>query len=73
MIKAAELANPSSCWNKAKIDHMLFVLIQTDLAAPETIRFWVKERIRLGLNKEEDTQLREALMVADYMEASHES
>ena len=45
MLKVRELSEPTSCLNKALLGEMIFVLIQSDVAAPETIRFWVQRRI----------------------------
>lgn len=47
---------------------MLFVLLGRDPAAPDTIRFWVRERIRLGLNAAGDPKMVEAEECARTME-----
>ncbi len=47
---------------------MVFVLLSRDAAAPVAIRAWVAERLRLGKNKETDTQIIEALETALIME-----
>jgi hypothetical protein len=60
MIKREELANLSSCMNRAHDDEMMFVLLGRDVAAPAAIWAWIEERIRLGKNKPDDEQLREA-------------
>lgn len=60
MKKAEELFNPSSCLNRADDNETLFVLLGRDKATPATIRFWVAERIRLGLNKASDRQIVQA-------------
>jgi hypothetical protein len=73
MIKAQELADPTSCLNKAKDDEMLFVLRGKDLAAPETIRSWVRERIVHQLNYADDPKIVEALACADAMEAARKA
>ena len=41
MKKTDELADPTSCLNKARDDERLFVLLARDPAAPVTIRAWV--------------------------------
>ena len=69
MRKSDELKNPNSCLNRARDDEWLFVLIGRDVAAPDTIRFWCDERIRLGKNEPEDPQIRRALRCAQEMEA----
>lgn len=70
MRKRDELTNPNSCMSKAKDDEMTFVLLGRDVAAPDTIRFWVAERIRLGKNTATDSQILEAIECAEYMDAS---
>jgi len=70
MRKTEELADQNSCLNRAKDDEMLFVLLGRDIAAPAAIRAWCKERIRLGKNKRDDAQIREALACADFIGGS---
>jgi hypothetical protein len=57
-----------SCLNKALDDEMIFVLLQRDDAAPETIRFWCEARIRRGINKPGDRKIQDALHCAEVME-----
>lgn len=64
MIKTKELSEPTSCWNKADADELLFVLMGRDAAAPVAIEVWVQERIRLGINQAGDAQIAEALACA---------
>lgn len=71
MKKRDELTDPSSCMSRARDDEWTFVLLGRDQAAPATIRFWVKERIRLGKNTMSDPQIREALDAAYAIEATH--
>ena len=68
MLKALEMTDQDSCLNKAEDAEMLFVLLGRDMAAPSTIRFWVRERIRLGKNVPGDAQTTEALRCANSME-----
>ena len=68
MRKRMELVDPRSCMSRAADDEWTFVLLGRDAAAPQTIRFWVDERIRLGKNKISDAQMQEALTSADAME-----
>lgn len=70
MIKTLEQTDPASCWNKAAVTELVFVLLGRDVAAPAAIRAWVRARIRLGKNRSWDTQILEALNCADDMEAS---
>jgi hypothetical protein len=60
MRKREELTNPASCLNRAAEDEMLFVLLGRDAAAPAAVRAWIAERIRLGKNKADDPQIRDA-------------
>ena len=69
MLKQNELSNPNSCLNKAKDDELIFVLLARDPAAPEAVRAWIKERIRLGKNKPGDAKLIEAAHWAATVEA----
>jgi hypothetical protein len=68
MIKEEELRNPKSCINRAEATEMLFVLLARDVAAPDTIRYWVQKRIEIGKNKPDDPQIKEALACAETME-----
>ena len=68
MVKTEELTNPKSCMSRAGEHEMTFVLLARDAAAPEVIRFWVRERIRLGKNDAHDNQILEALHCANLME-----
>lgn len=70
MKKCEEISNPHSCLNKAKDDEIIFVLLERDEASPNTIRKWVRERIRLGLNKPDDPQLCRAIDIALLMDGS---
>lgn len=56
------------CMAKAGDFEMTFVLLSRDTAAADTIRFWVRERLRSGKNKLEDAQIQEALTCAEIME-----
>lgn len=44
MTKAECIADPNSCWNKAKDDEPVFILLGRDEDAPATIEYWLKER-----------------------------
>lgn len=69
MRRHREELDPNSCWNRAKDGELVFVLLGRDHAAPSAIRFWVAERIRLGLNTPDDEQTGPAMDLADEMEA----
>ena len=72
MIRNDELTKVNSCLNKARPDEMLFVLRAHDRAAPATIRFWVDQRVRLGLNTANDSQIADAWNCAHEMECQRE-
>lgn len=68
MIKRDEIEDPSSCFNKARSEERLFVLLARDPAAPVAIRAWIAERIRLGKNAPGDEHIRDAYECAALME-----
>lgn len=68
MVKTEELSNPNSCMSRARDDEMTFVLLARDITAPDTIRFWANERVRLGKNTLNDPQITEAFACALKME-----
>lgn len=68
MIKRDEIEYTESCFNKARPDERIFVLLARDPAAPVAIRAWVAERLRLSKNNAEDPQITEALDCASCME-----
>lgn len=70
MLKRDELADPGSCWNKARDDERLFVLLERDEASADTIRFWARRRVALGKNVPSDDQIVSALDCARLMEAA---
>jgi len=60
--------DPFSCFNRAREDEAVFVLLGRDVAAAPAIRAWAKARIEQGKNKRRDHQIKEALALADIME-----
>ena|SRR6195256_1923623 len=68
MRKKDELSLDNTCMAHAHPEEMVFVLIGRDVAAPVAVRAWVAERIRLGKNVSTDSQIVEALRIADTME-----
>jgi hypothetical protein len=68
MRKVDEIADKSSCLNRAADTEWLFVLLGRDVATPSTIRFWCTERIVLGKNKPNDNQIVDAMYCADQIE-----
>jgi hypothetical protein len=73
MRKRDELTRPNSCLNKARDGEMLFVLLGRDEDAPETIRYWIRRRIRRGKNKPGDPKMVEAELCAQAMESDAEA
>lgn len=69
MRKIDEIERSDSCWNKAGQTERVFVLLGRDVASPDTIRFWCAERIRKGKNTWSDDQIKEALALAESIEA----
>ena len=68
MIKRDEIEHTESCFNHARADERIFILLARDPAAPVVIRAWVTERLRLGKNRLDDAQIVEALECASLME-----
>lgn len=68
MRKIEELSCAKSCINRARDNEIVFVLLARDPAAPSTIRFWIEERIRLGINTPIDRQVIDAEICAVIME-----
>jgi len=68
MIKRDEIECTDSCFNKARDNERLFILLARDPAAPVAIRAWVAERLRLDKNTATDPQIVEALECARIME-----
>lgn len=68
MQKQDEIKDPNSCWNKAKPTEKLFILLDRDKAAPNTVRDWCRRRCTMGLNNQFDPQISEALNWADDVE-----
>jgi hypothetical protein len=68
MLKIEEINQPDSCFNKARPNERIFILLARDPAAPRAIRSWVDARIALGKNAPGDAHIREALQCASLME-----
>jgi hypothetical protein len=67
--KKDEIANPNSCFNRARPDELVFVLLGRDPAAPAAIRAWAAARIASRKNIATDHQILESLRTADEIEA----
>lgn len=68
MLKRDELADPNSCWNKARDDERVFVLLERDDAIAGTIRDWAARRIEMGKNAPGDRKIAAALGLAAAIE-----
>jgi len=64
MLKQMELANPTSCLNKAAPDEPVFVLRAKDALAAQTVRLWAA----MAFERHEPEKLKEALDLADRMD-----
>ena len=71
MLKSDEIAKPDSCWNKAREDENVFVLLERDIVCPATIRYWCAMRLSAGKNNPGDAQITEALNLAHRIEQAH--
>lgn len=71
MKKHQERTDLRSCFNRAKEDELMFVLLGRDAAAPAAIRAWVKARVDSEKNKFDDAQIIEALAIARQIELEH--
>ena len=60
MMKSLELSDPTSCLNKALPEEVVFVILARDPSATAAIKAWAEDRVRKGLNKEDDPQIVEA-------------
>lgn len=61
MLKSDELADPNSCFNRAKPDEFVFVLLERDETAADAISYWVSRRIATGKNLPSDPQILSAI------------
>jgi hypothetical protein len=73
MLKTYEATNHDSCWNRARNDELVFVLLGRDVAAPAAIRAWIRERIRTGKNQPDDAQIAEAFACANAMKGAQKA
>ena len=71
MRKRDELADPKSCLNLACDDELIFVLLARDSSAAHAVRCWVQDRIRTGMNTENDPKIIEALDWAQVVHGVH--
>jgi hypothetical protein len=68
MNKFDEFTKPSSCFNRAHADEMMFILLARDASAPVAVRAWIHHRLKSGKNVEGDPQIEEARHIASEME-----
>jgi hypothetical protein len=71
MTRLEELTNPNSCFNKADATELLFVLLEHDVAAPTTVRYWCTQRVKMGKNTWNDPQITEAMEWANTAEKNN--
>lgn len=71
MLKHVEISDPNSCWNRARPDERVFVLLERDIATPSAIRCRCQRRIMMGKNIWADEQIVEAMKCAELMEQDH--
>lgn len=64
MIKKDEASKSNSCFNRAKDDEPVFVILARDVTAPYVINSWINRRLATGKNKSKDKQIREARELA---------
>lgn len=72
MTKQQNIDDPNSCFNKARDDEIVFVLLERDIATPAAIRAWAMNRVAAGKNNIDDPQIVEARHVANLIEAKHQ-
>ena len=57
MTKFDNLHDPNSCWNKARDDEPVFILLQRDPCAAEAVVAWINARISKGINQQADHKI----------------
>lgn len=65
----ANVLNPDSCWNKARVGEPVFILLGRDPAAPAAIEHWITQRSARRCNRPFDDKLHNAHDIACEMEA----
>lgn len=68
MTKQEEFSNQNSCFNRARQEELMFILLERDIATPDTIRYWAQLRVKSGKNTLKSAQIQEALTLADRIE-----
>jgi 5S rRNA maturation endonuclease (ribonuclease M5) len=68
MIKSLEKFMPMSCWRRAKFWQYVFVLVDHDVCAGDTLREWCRLRVVKGKNKWLDRQIQSTLALAIKMD-----
>lgn len=72
MTKQENATRADSCWGRAKPEEQVFVLLERDVAAPATIRFWAEERVRTGKNGPQDPEIVRAYAEAHLIDVIQE-
>lgn len=68
MTKRENIDNPNSCWNKARDDEQVFILLERDEAMAATLRSWADNRIRLEIDKSTSPKITAARRLADMLD-----
>lgn len=58
----------ASCWNKARVDEPMFILLGRDTSAGHAVRLWIYDRLSMGKNTSNDQQIKDAYLIASKME-----
>lgn len=72
MRKMDEIETEDSCLNRSGSEEPLFVLCGRDPAAGDAIREWIRQRVRMGLNKGSDPKIIGAADIIREMEEWYE-
>jgi hypothetical protein len=67
MKKFQERLQSDSCWNKAKDEEYVFVLLERDATMASTIEYWCTMRVDMGLNTWEDEKIVSAMDLVNYL------
>jgi hypothetical protein len=59
VIKADEIAQPSSCLNRSREDEPVFVICARDVLAPRMVEMWAEWAERAGVHQGKTTEARQ--------------
>jgi hypothetical protein len=63
--KRENIDDPNSCWNKARDDEQVFILLGRDEQMAGTIRDWADRRIAAGVDTDSSPKILSARRLAD--------